>query len=74
MFYSHKMYYSVLFTHALPCLDMVLCKSVTFYLDMVTKVIKCEEFRFSFTIVYNGIHIVRSYEPLQDLAIFETLR
>ena len=30
MFYSHKMYYIVLFTHALPCLDMVLCKSVHF--------------------------------------------
>ena len=27
MFYSHKMYYIVLFTHVLPCLDMVLCKS-----------------------------------------------
>ena len=30
MFYSHKMYYIVLFTHALRCLDMVLCKSVPF--------------------------------------------
>ena len=30
MFYSHKMYYIVLFTHALPCLDIVLYKSVNF--------------------------------------------
>ena len=30
MFYSHKMYYIVLFTDALPCLNIVLYKSVHF--------------------------------------------
>ena len=37
LFYSHKMYYIVLFTDALPCLDIVLYKISSFYLDMDRK-------------------------------------